>query len=306
MCILLGLFFGLLLVALVVAISPALGDRSWKRFFSAACLSFGGIVFPLFIFVMSAILVPEWKGGCLHGWLDCFAVGKFALTPLVLWACAAFYVTQILRSSGSSKAWVVLGLFMGVIVSVVCFVFGLVMYALPDLRLIFLLVPLYVFIWYSTLCARAIRASGLRVRTYIIAFLGSLPLWWLSVILSKKHYLSLPDTAPCFIVTSALGGHEGLVGPFSLISRDGVVRIANQQLLTFWEFEAIWRDRSPNTHRTFRRIYNRVGPFVTHRIKTAFAADVVYLLIKPFEAFATLIVAASRKSPRNLKGDGAV
>jgi len=296
MCILLGLFFGLFLVALVAAIPPALRDKSWKRFFSATIVSFGGIVIPLFVFAVSAFLVPEWKGGCLYGWIDCFAVGKFALMPLVLWACAAFYVTQILNPSGSSSAWVVLGLFMGVIVSVICFVFGLVLYVFRDYNyMIGLFVPLYVVLWYSMLYVRAVRESGLGAKTYIIALLGSLPLWWLSVILSKKHYVSLPDNPPsCFIVTSALGGHEGLVGPFSLISRDGVVRIANQQLLTFWQFEAIWQDRSPGSHRTFRRIYNRIGPIVAHRIKTTFAADVVYLLIKPFEIFASLIVAISK------------
>lgn len=287
-------FLSVIVLFLVdLALPPALRNRSWKRFFIAFVLSAIGILIPFFFFVGSAFFVPDWKGGCQYGWLDCFQSGKLVLTPLVLWACAAFYVIQILKPVNRFRAWVVLGIFTGAIVSVLCFVFGVVIYAFQhEFPWWPLVVPLYVAVWYLVLCVRTVRASGLGILSYIITILGTLPLWVISLILSRKHYLSLPDSPPrnCFVVTSALRGHELFVGPFSKIERDGVVRVANQQLLTFWKFESIWQDRFPGTHRIFRRIYNRVGPGVARRIRTKLAADIVYLLIKPFEAMAAIIV----------------
>ena len=78
---------------------------------------------------MSMFLVPEWKGDSHRGWLDCFILGKLALTPLVLWASAAFYVVQIYKPEPKPRAWVDLGLFVGAVTSTMCFVLGLVIYA---------------------------------------------------------------------------------------------------------------------------------------------------------------------------------
>ena len=283
-----------LVVALTLiglSLPPALRSKSWKRFIGAAILSAVGILFPVFIFTMSMFLVPEWKGGCRHGWLDCFHVGKLALLPLVLWACVAFYVAQILRPASKSRIWVDLGIFIGFIVSSICLVLGLVIHALHDETAWWLLVPLYVTIWYSALCIRAIKSSGLGPRPYVITLLGSVPFWVGSVFWSKKHYVSLPDNPPdCFVVTAALRGHETLVGPFSTVARYERVRVANRQLQTFWQFEAAWRGRFPATHRIFRHVYNRLGPCLASRIRTRLAADVVYLTIKPFEIIAAIIV----------------
>ena len=98
-----------------MALPPALRQKSWKRFFIAAIISAIGILLPLFVFFMSVYIVPEWKGGCHRGWLDCFHLGKLALTPLVLWACAAFYTIQVLRPAYTHRTWIVLGIFTGAI-----------------------------------------------------------------------------------------------------------------------------------------------------------------------------------------------
>ncbi len=284
------------LTLLALSIPPGLRAKSWKRFFLAIFHSAVGILFPLFIFMMSFFLVPICKGECHHGWLDCFHVGKLALTPLVLWASAAFYTVQILKPQRTPHAWVDLGIFIGAATSTACFILGLVLHDFQDAMLWWLLVPLYVSAWYLVLCIRVIRASRLNPVAYLITFAGSLPLWGVSMFWSKKVYLLLPDHfslrdhAGCFVVTAALSGHEWVVGPFLNVERRGMSRVANSQLATFWRFESLWALHCPRTHRVFRRFYNRLGPQIASRVTSRFVADVVYCLLKPLEAFAAVVV----------------
>lgn len=293
------IIFSMIIVFLVFvpALPSALQEKSWKRFFISAILLVVVIILPVFTFVTSIFLVPEYKGGCHYGWLDCFHIGKLVLTPLVLWASFAFFAVHILRIPNHQRTWIKLGYFMGTVVSGICFIMGLVLHTSQVGWMIWwLLVPLYVAVLYFVLYIRAFKKSGTNLRACIIALVSSIPLWGISLFLSKKYYLSLPDNPPqCFIVTSALRGHEFLVGPFSKIERGGIIRIANRQLMTFWKFETIWRDRYPKTHELFRYIYNRLGPIVAYRMKTQLTADIVYLLIKPFEAIAAIIVFTNKK-----------
>jgi len=62
----------LLLVGL--ALPPALKQGSRRRFFIAMALSAAGVLVPLFVFLASSFLIPDWKGACQHsrkteGWL---------------------------------------------------------------------------------------------------------------------------------------------------------------------------------------------------------------------------------------------
>src|SRR5437868_5350423 len=88
------LFIIFVLPSLVLAL-PALKRRPPWGYFMAVFVSFIGIILPLFVFVLSGALVPDWKGGATHGWIDCFHQGKFVLGPLVLWATVAFYAVEI-------------------------------------------------------------------------------------------------------------------------------------------------------------------------------------------------------------------
>ncbi|MCD4654779.1 hypothetical protein K8T06_12705 [bacterium] len=277
---------GIILVFLVLL--PAVGTKSWKRSIEAIILSFVGILVPLFIFVSTTCLVPECKGECHNGWIDCFIVGKVMLTPLLLWSCAAFYVAQIVRPQERFKTWVALGLFTGAIVSIICLVFVIVTKLWAWW---FIVPPLYIAIWYSVLSICAFQASGLTPLPYIITLIGSAPFWLASAFLSKNIYLLLPENCPeCFVVTAAVRGHEVIVGPLFNVTRRGMPRIANQQLQTFWLFEVLWQNRFPTSHRLFRRYYNQMGPIIASQIKTKFVADIVYMLIKPFEVLATILV----------------
>ena len=111
------------------------------------------------------------------------------------------------------------------------------------------------------------------------------PFWLGSAIWAYVAFERLPNSINhnCFVVTAATRGHPRLVGPFLEIERHGHTRRVNPQLLTFWQFESAWQRRSPRTHAHFRAMYNSFGPQVAARIRSPWAADAVYLALKPVE-----------------------
>ena len=136
-----------------------------------------------------------------------------------------------------------------------------------------------------------IKAAHLGTIKYIRALIGSVPFWAASWLWSVATYKSLPDYDPsCFVVTAASRGHEVFVGPFNEIVHHGRKRRANQQLVVFWQVEALWNRRAPRSHRCFRRIYNRVGPVIARRMTSPWLADAVCAALKPLEWTANLIV----------------
>lgn len=293
-------FIVVLIVSLTaLALPPAIQKKSLGRFFVALLMSFAVVALPLFVFFMSGFLKPDWKGGCQYGWLDCFFVGKFALTPLVLWATAALYSVVVLRVENRVRPWIVLGVFIGSIVSTVCFLHGMIYFGKPTGRVVlWMLVPLYVAMWYSVRAAQLIKESKPGLKPQLLnAMIGSLPFWIGGVVWSRHAYAALPEVAPgCFIVTAAGRGHSQLVGPFVDVERHGRTLQANRQLLTLWQFENLWRSQSPQSHRHFRRFYNRLGPVVAAQIKSPWTADIAYLAIKPVELAARAIISKSESN----------
>ena len=283
------IFIGILSV---LAVPPAVKAKSLVRFFIALILSFVGVILPLFVFGVSSMMEPEWKGVCIHGWLDCFITGKLVLTPLVLFATAALYALDIFRVENRTAAWIVVGIFLGAIVSSICFVFGVVWIKSPaDPFSWWLLVPLYVAIWYSVRTVELIKTGRLDFQKSLVSTALSLPFWLASWLWSRSLYVSLPDQAPpgCFIVTAAGRGHVAFVGTHIKIERNGRSLLVNQQLITFWHFENRWRSFAPLSHRIFRCVYNRVGPIIAARIRSPWLADFTYLALKPLELIAKII-----------------
>jgi hypothetical protein len=234
-------------------------------------------------FLISGFLCPEWKGACVHGWLDCFIVGQLALTPIVLLATAALYALEILRVENRTARWIVVGIFLGAIVSSICFIIGLVCAEVNGFEF-GLLVPFYVAIWYSARAVELIKKARLNFWTYLVSLAYTLPFWLASWLWSRSIYASLPDKDPdCFIVTAAGQGHTAFVGTHIEIERNGRKRLVNQQIITFWQFEDLWRNFAPRSHRIFRCGYNRVGPIIAAQIKSPWLADFTYIVIKPLE-----------------------
>jgi hypothetical protein len=281
-----------LVIALLVglALPPALAEGSFWRFVISAGLSFVGILLPVGVFVLSIFLTPEWKGGCGHGWIDCFMLGKLALAPLVLWASAALYAAEISRVKDATQTWIVLGYFIGAVVSALCLIFGIFFVSKQGGPFApWLLVPFYTSVWYIARTNQLRNATRLGEWKYLKAFIGSVPFWIGSLGWSWKTYQNLPDNPPsCFVVTAASRGHRKIVGPFIQLTRRGHCRFANRQLATFWQFEAMWSAFAPASHRAFRNVYNRVGPVLARKVNSPWRADFVHVALRPAELMARL------------------
>lgn len=277
---------------LILALPPLVRRWSWGGLVKNLVLSFFGIMLPLFIFFLSGFLVPAWKGNCPHGWLDCFHMGKLALTPLVLWATGALYVEDILLIKNRRAAVVTLGFLTGAVVGWVCLILGLIVHGGENSQMRgWLLVPFYVSLWYSIRAAQLIKTVRPGFKAYALAFFSSLPFWIGGVVWSRRCYASLPDQPPgCFVATAASRGHRWLVGPLVEVTHHGHRQPANRQLLILRQLEAVWRNRAPRSHSAFRRLYNRIGPASARRINTPLRADLAYLALKPVEFLAGLIL----------------
>ena len=248
-----------------------------------------GIVMPLAVFFLSALLTPDSKAACQHGWLDCFHAGKLALIPFVLWGGAALYATDVCRVTRPLPRWIVFGWMVGAVASAGCFIFGVAVATREDgVGHVFLAVPLYVAIWYGVRVYKLFESGELNLGNFTTALGGTLPFWTTGILWSRYQYQALPATSDCFVVTAASRGHRRFVGPFFPAMRHGRLQQVNGQLLTLTRFEGAWRTNSPRTHRAFRCIYNYVGPRVARRIGSAWLADCVYVLLKPAEFVATL------------------
>lgn len=280
------------LILIAPAVPPAMRDRSWKSFFVAALLSFVGVVLPLFTFLGSMALIPEWKGACRLGWINCFHVGKIALLPLVLWASAALYALEIYRTPNRTRPWIVLGILTGAITSTTCLGIGVIICGRPQWPLhIGLLVPLYISIWYIIRARELLRQAETSPEVIKATVLSSIPFWLAATLWSQKIYISLSNDPPsCFIVTAAMHGHETVVGPRMQVIHQGRSREANQQLLTLWLLEDLWKKRASHSHAGFRRFYNIAGPVVASYITSPIRADLAYMLIKPVEMVARTIL----------------
>ncbi|MFZ4397316.1 MAG: DUF6688 family protein [Kiritimatiellia bacterium] len=107
--------FGLpVLIAVGMSLPVWVRTRRWQAGLRAFAVSLFGIVVPVEVFLLASFLQPEWKGSCHFGWVDCFHQGKLILLPLVLWASAGLYVTDVLRRDyAATKGWVRWKLWLG-------------------------------------------------------------------------------------------------------------------------------------------------------------------------------------------------
>ncbi len=86
-----------------------------------------------------------------------------------------------------------------------------------------------------------------------------------------------------YLCTVSLRGHRKLVKPLRYGIRRGEKIVVNRQLCVANAFEQMICERAPKFHRAVRAFYDQYGYPVSKHIRTAFAADVVYILMKPLE-----------------------
>ncbi len=86
-----------------------------------------------------------------------------------------------------------------------------------------------------------------------------------------------------YLCTVAAGGHEKIVKPIRMGERHGHRIVVNRQLCIANAFEQILEEGAPRFHKHVRHFYDTYGFPVAKRIRSRFAADVVYYLMKPLE-----------------------
>ena len=115
------------------------------------------------------------------------------------------------------------------------------------------------------------------------------------VYFAKQIYDRLPEHRPpsygnCFVVTAAAKGHYWLVKSWM---HPHFHKPVNQQWYTFKHFEHLLALSFPKFHPVLRAIYNFIGPFIVKFIVYRWQADIVYLLLKPLEWCAFIILKIS-------------
>lgn len=86
-----------------------------------------------------------------------------------------------------------------------------------------------------------------------------------------------------YLCTVSLRGHRKLVKPLRYGIRRNEKIVVNRQLCVANAFEQMLQERTPKFHRAVRTFYDHYGYPISKHIRTAFAADVIYILMKPLE-----------------------
>ena len=102
-----------------------------------------------------------------------------------------------------------------------------------------------------------------------------------------------------YLCTVAAGGHPRMVKPLRKGIRHGHTVIVNRQLCVANAFEQVLEERTPRFHRAVRKFYDRHGLPIAKLIRSKYAADVVYLLMKPLEWVFLAVLYCVDANPEN-------
>lgn len=86
-----------------------------------------------------------------------------------------------------------------------------------------------------------------------------------------------------YLCTVAAGGHRRIVKPLRMGERHGHAVIVNRQLMIANAFEQLLEERTPRFPRHVRHFYDTYGFPVAKLIRSRYAADAVYFIMKPLE-----------------------
>lgn len=86
-----------------------------------------------------------------------------------------------------------------------------------------------------------------------------------------------------YLCTVAAGGHRKVVKPLREGKRHGHRVLVNRQLCVANAFEQLLQERLPRLHKVIRHVYDRYGYPIAKHIRSPYAADAVWILMKPLE-----------------------
>lgn len=102
-----------------------------------------------------------------------------------------------------------------------------------------------------------------------------------------------------YLCTVSLRGHRKLVKPIRYGIRRGEKIVVNRQLCVANAFEQLLQERTPRFHRAVRNFYDTYGYPVSKHIKSAWSADITYLIMKPLEWIFLVVLYLFDEKPEN-------
>jgi hypothetical protein len=118
--------------------------------------------------------------------------------------------------------------------------------------------------------------------------------WRFSVLKTLEIYHSLPTSPPhsdCYIATASARGHRRIVHSELVTTENGVIWVT-KQLRVLKCAELALMALAPRLHRWLRVVYDVIGHAFARRLTNPLLADLAYLMLKPFEWAARLVLKA--------------
>jgi hypothetical protein len=300
---------------------PAPGRAGRGVWFSA----FVGVVLPVLAFTLNERglargipVIPETRGGP-DTWIRLAYApeAQRSLYPLIAWAIAAY----IARLRGRRAPWVRVGLWGGVLVSLLASILYARVIDAAFYGIVFFGVGLLGFTPYTTLLAylrAAILYEGAPreeskeppLRT-TLRLLGFTSLWSLlaaggtALAIERMNALfqALPEPVVrgerCYLATVAARGNARVTRATLVRFEDGRERPVSLQLRRFKAFELALLALAPRAHRALRAVYDRVGPGLAARVGPR-GATVLHVIFVPAELACALVLRALFENPRAL------
>jgi len=131
--------------------------------------------------------------------------------------------------------------------------------------------------------------GGLGMAIWIAGYVAA---WRFDILKMYELYAALPPEPPpdCYIATAAARGHPQLVGSRLVQGTNGVTLRVNEQLQVLKCAELALMALNPRFHKWLRKLYDRLGMPLAHRIRNPFIADLAYLFLMPWECLASLLL----------------
>lgn len=102
-----------------------------------------------------------------------------------------------------------------------------------------------------------------------------------------------------YLCTVAAGGHRKVVKPLRNGRRHGHEVLVNRQLCVANAFEQLLQEKTPRFQHALRSFYDKTGYPIARHIGSPFAADFVYIIMKPLEWMFLIVLYLFDTQPEN-------
>lgn len=157
-------------------------------------------------------------------------------------------------------------------------------------------------IWVAMICLLPI----LGVLTIILILFGQQPDSVILAFTKTSDWVLSKEISPPpvafdthYLCTVSLRGHKKLVKPIRFGLRRGEKIVVNRQLCVANAFEQLIEEKAPRFHKAVRHFYDTYGYPISKHINNAWAADIVYVIMKPLEWIFLFVLYLFDKNPEN-------